>query len=381
MADIIGVLTGDTNDACNTCSCGDIVLPTSLPGPLGLTGPTGPKGDTGADGPIGPIGPTGPAGADGISINWRGDSATDPGSPVENDAYYNTTTNTVYIYDGAAWVIMLQAMPSSSSYSLAYANKAHGIGYIQMYSGSANNFYKSTDPEVVADPTLLGKGIPGTDVEGWCLCMNSIGSTTDRNGAPLVVPAIESKFIAVYSSPDSLNNPDYNAIGDTGGATTVALSTAEVGAHTHTASLSLDAAGATVDLSAAQTARDGMHKHGVQGTNAGSGYYEGFNVISGGLAGPLDYGTNPHNPGGTSDQPDKIIYTYEEGSQIQYPPTVDPPEGAPVVHLPGHSHTLTGTAAVDLTGASGTVTIDSTPASVGHENRPEYFTLAFMIKL
>ena len=366
MADIIGVLTGDKNDACNTCSCGDIELPTGPPGPIGLTGPAGPEGATGPAGPTGADGPAGPAGADGISINWRGDSATDPGSPSENDAYYNTTTNTVYIYDGAAWVIMLQAMPSTADYNLAYANKAFGIGYIQMYSGAASNFFISTDPEVVADPTLLGKGKPGTDVEGWCLCMNSIGSTTDRNGAALTVPAIEAKFIAVYSSPDSLNNADYNAIGDIGGATTVALSTAEVGAHSHGITGTATPSGMTVDWTGTTINNtDSEHYHGlVTAEGTGSGECEkGFNI--GGSDGTHhrftgDYSTSTSN--GEDNDP-TACDRYDDG-----------------LHTHGITAPVGGTPVTGSIDTSGLET-DESPAATGHENRPEYFTLAFMIKL
>jgi len=47
---ITGVLTGDKNNACNTCSCGNLVLPTGPPGPSGATGPTGPTGPAGPPG-------------------------------------------------------------------------------------------------------------------------------------------------------------------------------------------------------------------------------------------------------------------------------------------------------------------------------------------
>jgi len=47
---ITGVLTGNKNDACNTCSCGNLILPTGLPGPAGATGPAGAPGPTGPPG-------------------------------------------------------------------------------------------------------------------------------------------------------------------------------------------------------------------------------------------------------------------------------------------------------------------------------------------
>ena len=350
MADIIGVVTGDTNDACNTCSCGDIVLPTGPAGAIGLTGPTGPAGIDGATGSTGATGAAGPTGPAGASIIWKGDLAVAPGSPVTNWAYYNTTTNIVYIYDGAAWVIMLQAMSSSSSYSLAYANKAFGIGYIQMYSGVATNFYISTDAEVVATPDLLGKGKPGTDVEGWCLCMNSVAVTTDRNGAALAVPAIEGKFIATYSSPDSLNSPDYNAIGDIGGAETVTLSGAESGTsvHNHTATTTT-----TVDASGLSAGTTGSNHYHITQDAAGAGSEKGFNI------------------GGQSVGGGTTCY-------------VGDPAKAGVTNIPAvgdglHTHNIAGAA----TAASSSTVANSVAgaASSAHENRPQFYTLAFMIKL
>src|SRR6056297_201276 len=58
------------------------------------------KGDTGDTGDTGPAGSDG---SDGTSINWLADSSSAPASPSENDAYYNTSDEKSYIYDGSAW--------------------------------------------------------------------------------------------------------------------------------------------------------------------------------------------------------------------------------------------------------------------------------------
>ena len=64
----------------------------------------------GAIGMQGNPGSTGATGNNGISINWRGNFASDPLTPVLNDAYYNTSTTPKQsrIYNGTAWVVMTQ---------------------------------------------------------------------------------------------------------------------------------------------------------------------------------------------------------------------------------------------------------------------------------
>lgn len=63
---------------------------------------TGPQGAPGADGAAGQ------PGSDGIAINWLGSSAAELASPGLNDAYYNTTDGTAYIWNGSAWQTLVQ---------------------------------------------------------------------------------------------------------------------------------------------------------------------------------------------------------------------------------------------------------------------------------
>jgi len=84
-------------------------------------------------------------GSDGISINWLGDLATAPSSPLLNDAYYNTTDGIAYIWDGSQWDTLTQdgtdgisinwlgslsSAPSSPQLNDAYYNTTDGISYI-----------------------------------------------------------------------------------------------------------------------------------------------------------------------------------------------------------------------------------------------------------
>ncbi|MBF0547921.1 MAG: SUMF1/EgtB/PvdO family nonheme iron enzyme [Candidatus Riflebacteria bacterium] len=65
----------------------------------GLQGPIGPTGSTG---------PTGAAGVNGLGITWKGPYTTSPPNPFINWAYYDTTANKAYIYNGTAWQILSQ---------------------------------------------------------------------------------------------------------------------------------------------------------------------------------------------------------------------------------------------------------------------------------
>jgi hypothetical protein len=45
-------------------------------------------------------------GTNGVSVTWLGTFGAPPTSPSLNDAYYNSTDNSSYVWDGAAWQII-----------------------------------------------------------------------------------------------------------------------------------------------------------------------------------------------------------------------------------------------------------------------------------
>lgn len=77
-----------------------ILAENGINGTQGLQGPIGPQG------PQGLQGLAGTNGTNGISINWKGSLASPPASPALNDAYYNTTDKTSYIWGGTSWQIL-----------------------------------------------------------------------------------------------------------------------------------------------------------------------------------------------------------------------------------------------------------------------------------
>ena len=112
-------------------------------------------GSDGRNGTNGTDGINGTNGANGISVNWQGESATAPSSPLLNDAYYNTTDGVAYIWNGSQWDTLakdgtdgtngisinwlgdLATAPSSPLLNDAYHNTSDGNAYI--YDGSSWN--------------------------------------------------------------------------------------------------------------------------------------------------------------------------------------------------------------------------------------------------
>jgi hypothetical protein len=79
--------------------------PAGAQGPQGNAGPTGPTGPAGA---AGPQGPQGPAGSNGIGITWLGTFAAAPANPTLNNAYYNSTLGSSFIWNGSSWQTLAQ---------------------------------------------------------------------------------------------------------------------------------------------------------------------------------------------------------------------------------------------------------------------------------
>jgi len=87
-------------------------------------------------------GTDGTDGTDGISISWLGSFDTDPLNPVLNQAYANTLDGNSYIYNGSAWIILVQGrqakLTDSNStylgYMLTYNHVMSPKGYVYSYA-------------------------------------------------------------------------------------------------------------------------------------------------------------------------------------------------------------------------------------------------------
>jgi microcystin-dependent protein len=146
----------------------------------------------------------------------------------------------------------------------------------------------------------LWSGTIATIPSGWALCDGTNGT-----------PNLRDRFIVGAGT-------SYNP-GDTGGANTVALSTAQLPAHAHNYS------GGTSDA--------GAHNHVIRGTNAGNT-----------VAGPNIGTSNTSNTSGLVNN------------------------SAMIQNSPNHAHNFSGTTA-------------NTGSGSAHENRPPYYALAYIMKV
>jgi len=200
-----------------------------------------------------------------------GTDAQRPGTPAEGMIRYNTTTPQFEGYSSTSWIAL--GIPS---------------GIITMWSGSI-----------------------ATIPAGWALCDGTSGT-----------PDLRDRFVV---GAGTTYTP-----GNTGGANTVALSTAELPSHTHSDGT----------LAAASA---GAHTHGITDpghSHSGSLFRAGASFILQSVAGAL------HAQGNTNSATTGI--TVNSGG--------------------AHTHDVTGS-----TGATG--------SGSAHENRPPYYALAYIMKL
>lgn len=155
---------------------------------------------------------------------------------------------------------------------------------------------------------------------GWALCDGGSYAKMDGSGN-ITVPDLRGRFIVGYNNSDADYNNAATGTAKTGGAKTVALTTGNLPDHTHTGN----------------TNNDGAHQHTSQpkyladnDDNDDTGYYVGESG-----------GDDPQGQSGTHD-------ITSSGSS--------------------HSHAFTTSGCTNCTGTA-------------HENRPPYYTLAFIYKL
>ncbi len=84
----------------------------------------------GEDGKDGTDGTNGTNGKDGKGINWRGSYSTvnDISSPKYLDAYWNTTENCAYVYNGSKWTVLIKGPASGGTGSSSNTNIGSEVG-------------------------------------------------------------------------------------------------------------------------------------------------------------------------------------------------------------------------------------------------------------
>jgi microcystin-dependent protein len=216
---------------------------------------------------------------------------------------------------------------------------------------------------IVAIPTgaiLLWSGSTGTIPSGFVIC-DGTNSTPD----------LRDRFIVGAGNT--------YAVDATGGANTVALSEAELAAHTHSVS--------------GTTASDGDHTHNVSGntSNTGDHTHNGSTSNTGAHAHSIKQtfpSNNPDNAFTISSNNfvvgianNAFVNSATPNNTGQSSNTGDHSHNFTTANAGAHSHTLSGTA--DTAGAhthTFSTTSGSTGSATAHENRPPYYALAYIMK-
>jgi microcystin-dependent protein len=286
----------------------------------------------------------------------------------------------------------------------ARTNLGLGTAAVLDVGTSANNIVQlngSAQLPAVDGSLLTGiEGVPSGFIGLWSGSVASIPSGWVLCNGSNSTPDLRNFFI--------VGAGDAYAVGATGGANTVALSAAELAAHTHSVSGTTASDGAHTHNVSGNTSNTGAHTHNVSGntsntgdhshngstSNTGAHTHSGRNLAGqgqpddpGGATNPYVSGGNPFqakNPISYSTVPDH--YNISAGNHSHNFSTSN--TGAHSHTLSGtadsagnHSHTLSGTA--DSAGAH-THTLSTTSGSTGsgtaHENRPPYYALAYIMK-
>ncbi|MFH1415201.1 MAG: hypothetical protein ABIH89_03845 [Elusimicrobiota bacterium] len=167
---------------------------------------------------------------------------------------------------------------------------------------------------------IMWSGNPGDLPDGWALCDGASGT-----------PDLRGRFIVGYNSSDG----DYSSVGNAGGEKAHTLITAEMPGHTHPFTSGTES---NTHSHSGTTSSNGSHTHSYTTKAA---YYS-----AGGTTGSTYWGN------------ESSADTSSAGS---------------------HSHTFaTGTESTSHTHSG---TTNSTGGGTSHENRPPYYTLAFIMRL
>jgi hypothetical protein len=188
----------------------------ALTGPAGAQGPQGPQGIQGAQGADGPQGPAGaqgnagaagaqgaqgiqgiqgPAGNNGIGISWLGTLAAAPSSPTLNQAYYNSTLGSSFIWNGTSWQTLAQdgtGGAGGGSLDDAYNDGGAGAGRtINANSGSVQ---------------INTTGTSTAGLEITTAVNNSSGLFATHNGNGVGVRVSSTSASNTYSAIQSITN-------------------------------------------------------------------------------------------------------------------------------------------------------------------------------
>lgn len=203
---------------------------------------------------------------------------------------------------------------------------AHEDGLIIYNSGSGFLEYSNGSSWIAITPVpsgtiIMWSGAASNIPDGWVLCNGTTYTYAGSPGSGVTTPDLRGRFIIGDSSPSTM--------GQTGGAKSVGLSVAEIPPHTH---------------GVAST-----HNHSISASGAHS---HDFSVTD----------VTKHNIGGfvgTTQSYQGVAYTIASGGK----------------------QTNSVSSSVNINSSGTGVSLAATGSGELHENRPAFYTLAFIMKL
>jgi len=129
-------------------------------------------------------GTDGQVGTDGVSIVWKGDSALPPSNPIINWVYRDTDNNSVYIYNGTAWELMV--LDGSDG-----TDGATGTDGLSIFITYNDNSASSTPSTPTGNGTTNGWHTNATTVSVWISQKVASDSTSGTWGVPIRIQGVD----------------------------------------------------------------------------------------------------------------------------------------------------------------------------------------------
>lgn len=218
------------------------------------------------------------------------------------------------------------------------------------FSGDGSNLTGITS--IPSGVIVMWSGSVASVPSGWYLCDGNNGT-----------PNLTGKFV-VHADADSGGT---YAVGATGGANTVALATGELPSHSHdVGNLANTGAGDHSHNFNANTGNSGNHSHSGSTSNTGSHYHTQYwSNQSGGNQRfhQMKYWSESHTSNNAMASAGAHSHNFSTNAAGDHSHNFNANTG----NSGNHAHTISGS-----TGAAGSGT--------GHENRPPYYALAYIMK-
>lgn len=211
---------------------------------------------------------------------------------------------------------------------------------------SDNRYYTQAQVD-----SMLASRLPAGLITMWSGAVNAIPSGWALCNGANGTPDLRNRFVVGAGST--------YGVGDTGGANSVTLTTAQIPAHNHSAS----------------TGSNGSHSHSGTANTAGSHNHSG----SANSAGAHSHTQRAESDGGISD---RMRLAGGNGSVLN--------SGVSTASAGAHTHSLsinsngshTHSLSINNNGAhTHSVSVGNTGGGQSHENRPPYYALAYIMKL